>query len=104
MNFEIMANLRRLLPFEEEWLLTKKIPIDAARGRRCGVSPQERVPAKLVFCINYKPCSFKNLSASSAAAQPVPAEVIAWRYLASATSPAAKIPGTEVAVAVLSAI
>ena len=41
----------------------------------------------------------RNFSASSAAMQPKPAEVMAWRYTWSATSPAANTPGTEVAVA-----
>ena len=31
--------------------------------------------------------------------QPKPAEVMAWRYTWSATSPAANTPGTDVAVA-----
>src|SRR5882672_5213506 len=39
------------------------------------------------------------LSASRAAMQPVPAEVTAWRYTWSATSPAAKTPGMLVDVA-----
>lgn len=42
--------------------------------------------------------SASSLSASSAAMQPVPAEVIAWRYFLSCTSPAAKTPLTEVCV------
>ncbi len=39
-----------------------------------------------------KPFSASHLSASRAAAQPVPAAVMAWRYFWSCTSPAAKIP------------
>src|SRR5690606_38360669 len=41
----------------------------------------------------------RNRSASSAAMQPKPAEVIACRQCWSVTSPAANTPGTEVAVA-----
>ena len=40
----------------------------------------------------------RNRSASSAAMQPSPAAVTAWRYTSSATSPAAKTPGMLVAV------
>ena len=43
--------------------------------------------------------SSRNFSASSAAMQPKPAEVMAWRYTWSATSPAANTPATEVWVA-----
>src|SRR5690606_18983446 len=43
----------------------------------------------------------RNRSASSAAMHPEPADVTAWRYIGSATSPAAKTPGTLVAVAKL---
>ena len=43
-------------------------------------------------------CSSSHLSASKAAIHPVPAEVIAWRYLWSCTSPAANTPDTLVAV------
>ena len=39
-----------------------------------------------------------NRSASSEAAQPVPAAVMAWRYVWSTRSPAAKTPGRFVAV------
>src|SRR6185312_14229330 len=40
----------------------------------------------------------RNFSASSAAMQPMPAAVTAWRNTLSFTSPAAKTPGTSVAV------
>src|SRR5215471_18889409 len=40
----------------------------------------------------------KNFSASSAAMQPIPAAVTAWRKILSLTSPAAKTPGTLVFV------
>jgi signal transduction histidine kinase len=40
----------------------------------------------------------RKCSTSSAAMHPVPAAVIAWRHLASCTSPAANTPGTLVAV------
>ena len=43
-------------------------------------------------------CSASQRSASSAAMQPRPAAVTAWRYLSSATSPAAKTPSILVAV------
>ena len=42
--------------------------------------------------------SDRNFSASSAPMQPSPAAVTAWRNTLSLTSPAAKIPGTLVAV------
>ena len=42
--------------------------------------------------------SSRKRSASSAAMQPMPAAVTAWRYSSSVTSPAAKTPGTFVAV------
>lgn len=42
---------------------------------------------------NYRPdCIVKYRSASIAAMQPLPAAVIAWRYLGSCTSPAANTP------------
>eukprot|EP00968_Pinguiococcus_pyrenoidosus_P016566 scaffold1610_cov257-Pinguiococcus_pyrenoidosus.AAC.19 len=44
------------------------------------------------------PLSLSHLSASNAAWAPEPALVMAWRYNLSATSPAAKTPGTDVAV------
>ena len=40
----------------------------------------------------------RNFSASSAAMQPMPAAVTAWRKILSRTSPAAKTPGMSVAV------
>ncbi|AFC33242.1 hypothetical protein PM3016_6627 [Paenibacillus mucilaginosus 3016] len=40
----------------------------------------------------------RNFSHSSAAMQPLPAAVIAWRYLLSCTSPQANTPGTFVMV------
>lgn len=43
-------------------------------------------------------CPSMKRSASRAAWQPRPADVMAWRNLLSSTSPAAKIPGTFVAV------
>ncbi len=43
-------------------------------------------------------CAASQCSASSAAMQPMPALVTAWRNLSSVRSPAAKTPGTEVAV------
>lgn len=49
-------------------------------------------------CQSVPSCSRKRW-ASSAAMQPVPALVIAWRYTWSCTSPAAKTPGTLVIVA-----
>lgn len=44
------------------------------------------------------PSAASQRSASSAAMQPMPAEVTAWRKIGSAMSPAAKTPGTPVAV------
>src|SRR5262249_35697242 len=44
------------------------------------------------------PCAARKRSASSAAMQPWPAAVTAWRYTSSVTSPAANTPRTEVAV------
>ena len=43
-------------------------------------------------------CSVSHFSASSAAMQPVPAAVTAWRNTLSCTSPAANTPGTDVRV------
>src|SRR5262249_46648654 len=43
-------------------------------------------------------CAARKRSASSAAMHPKPAAVTAWRYTSSVTSPAAKTPGTDVAV------
>ena len=43
-------------------------------------------------------CAARNFSASSAAMQPSPAAVTAWRKILSLTSPAANTPGTTVAV------
>ncbi len=50
------------------------------------------------ICAQAPPCSRKRC-ASSAAMQPVPALVMAWRYTWSCTSPAANTPGTLVMVA-----
>ena len=55
------------------------------RGESCGGRDQSA-------------CAARNRSASSAAIQPIPAEVTACRYTWSVRSPAAKTPGTDVSV------
>src|SRR5690349_515207 len=55
--------------------------------------PFSSVPLALVV-----PASARKRSASSAAMQPMPAAVTAWRKIRSFTSPAAKTPGMAVAV------
>ena len=46
--------------------------------------------------VSQQPFSQSHLSASMAAMAPVPAEVMAWRYTGSATSPAAYTPVIDV--------
>lgn len=57
------------------------------------LAPDRPRPAQSVPSCSRKRC------ASSAAMQPVPALVMAWRYTWSCTSPAANTPGTLVMVA-----
>lgn len=74
---------------------------------KCGILrlPHARIPAYLtsaprgLSAAQASPASSRserNRSASSAAMQPIPAEVTACRYTGSAMSPAAKTPGIEV--------
>ena len=75
--------------------------------RRSGVLPARRrrrtdrtapTSAPRAEAPGYSPCASRNRSASIADMQPVPAAVIAWRYVGSCTSPQANTPGMLVAV------
>src|SRR5258706_9849072 len=69
-------------------------------ARRSGDQLAERRDAILPWHPRYPRCvASRYRSACSAAMQPVPAAVTAWRQVKSATSPAANTPGTDVSVA-----
>ena len=57
-------------------------------------SPQKYWQSREAATRDYLPISSRYFSTSSAAMQPVPAAVTAWRYRRSATSPLMKTPGT----------
>ena len=66
--------------------------------QECNIHTPPPNPSLVCFFAVYSssPSSPRKRSVSSAATHPVPAEVIAWRYFLSCTSPAAKTPLTLV--------
>ena len=60
---------------------------------------QDSAKLAIIAFLKNQPCCSRKRWASSAAMQPVPALVMAWRYTWSWQSPAAKTPGTLVWVA-----
>ena len=102
---EVAADVQRLAgggPAEER-LGAAAAQVQRGGGRGGGAHAfLQGLGLVLVHVARYLPWAARAsryFSASRAAMQPVPAEVIAWRYTWSITSPAAKTPATEVAVA-----